>query len=85
MSDLTKDILFVTHNRLDYTRKSLPRLLEDPSESFHLTIWDNASTDGTQEYLQEETTGFVIELKHDGKQFLYHAGTDRVVLCRNSQ
>lgn len=48
------DIVFITHNRLDYTRKALPRLLEDPDEEFRLTIWDNASTDGTKEYLKAE-------------------------------
>ena len=47
-------LIFITFNRLHYTRLSLPRLLEDPTEEFELTIWDNASTDGTRDYLQNE-------------------------------
>lgn len=45
-------IVFLTYNRLDYTRRSLERLLSDPTECFDLTIWDNASTDGTVEFLR---------------------------------
>ena len=48
------DLIYVTYNRLEYTRKSLPSLLADPGEDFSLTIWDNASTDGTVEYLRNE-------------------------------
>ncbi len=45
------DLLFLSCNRLHYTKLSLPALLSDPTEEFSLTIWDNASTDGTKEYL----------------------------------
>jgi GT2 family glycosyltransferase len=45
------ELLFLSHNRLAYTKLALPSLLADPTEEFSLTIWDNASTDGTQEYL----------------------------------
>ncbi|MHC4463859.1 MAG: glycosyltransferase family 2 protein [Planctomycetota bacterium] len=45
------DLLFVSWNRLDYTKLALTSLLADPTEEFSLTIWDNASTDGTKEYL----------------------------------
>ena len=43
-------IVIVTHNRLEYTKKSLPHLLSSKSD-FDLYIWDNASEDGTPEYL----------------------------------
>lgn len=45
------DLLFVSYNRLAYTKLALPSILADPTEEFSLTIWDNASTDGTREYL----------------------------------
>lgn len=45
-------IVVVTHNRLEYTKKTLARLLEDPTEEFDLYLWDNASTDETPEYLR---------------------------------
>lgn len=46
-------IVLVTHNRLEYTRKAVARLLEDPDEEFDLYLWDNASTDGTPEYIKD--------------------------------
>ena len=48
------DLVFITYNRLDYTKLSLASVLADPTEEFALTIWDNASTDGTVEYLKKE-------------------------------
>jgi len=47
-------LVFVTYNRLHYTRLALASVLADPDERFSLTIWDNASTDGTVEYLKRE-------------------------------
>lgn len=46
------DLAFITYNRIDYTKLALQSILADPSEEFSLTIWDNASTDGTVEYLK---------------------------------
>lgn len=45
------DLMFLTCNRLDYTKLSLPALLSDPNEEFSLVIWDNGSTDGTKELI----------------------------------
>lgn len=50
-------LIFITHNRLDYTKLALASVLADPTEEFSLTIWDNASTDGTVEYLKNEVNG----------------------------
>jgi len=47
-------LVFVTHNRLSYTKLALARLLSKPQEEFSLTIWDNASEDRTAEYLMDE-------------------------------
>lgn len=54
-------LVFVTFNRLEYTRLSLASVLADPSEEFALTIWDNASTDGTVEYLKHDVSDRRIE------------------------
>jgi glycosyltransferase involved in cell wall biosynthesis len=51
---MTVDLVFICYNRLDYTRKALASVLTDPTEGFQLTIWDNASTDGTREFLEKE-------------------------------
>ena len=45
------ELLFLSYNRLHYTKISLPALLSDSTEQFSLTIWDNGSTDGTKEFL----------------------------------
>lgn len=46
------DLAFICYNRVEYTRLALQSILDDPSQSFRLTIWDNASSDGTREYLR---------------------------------
>ena len=51
MSQPKVELLFLTYNRLAYTKRALPALLADPTEEFSLTIWDNSATDGTVEYL----------------------------------
>jgi GT2 family glycosyltransferase len=51
---MTIHLAFITYNRLDYTKLALASVLADPTEEFSLTIWDNASTDGTVEYLKKE-------------------------------
>ena len=53
---MTIDLVFVTYNRLEYTKLALASVLSDPTEEFSLTIWDNASTDGTVEYLKHEVS-----------------------------
>lgn len=54
MTPPTIHLVFITYNRLDYTRKALASVLQDKEEAFTLTIWDNASTDGTREFLRDE-------------------------------
>ena len=49
----TVHILYLTFNRLYYTQKTLPALLESSdTASYQICIVDNGSTDGTVEYLQ---------------------------------
>ena len=53
-TNLSIDILFFTFNRLYYTQKTLPALLESvDTASCQIRIVDNGSTDGTVEYLQK--------------------------------
>ena len=51
---MTLEILFITCNRLAYTRQALASLLAD-TDDFSLSIWDNVSTDGTREFLESVT------------------------------
>ncbi|ACS78652.1 glycosyltransferase [Maridesulfovibrio salexigens] len=46
------DILYLTFNRIAYTKITLPALIENAGAEFSLTIIDNGSTDGTVEYLK---------------------------------
>ena len=48
-------ILYITYNRIYYTKNTLPALLNSSSYPFDVYIVDNGSTDGTIEYLQEIT------------------------------
>ena len=48
------DLVFIAYNRLEYTKLALASILADPTEEFSLTIWDNASVDGTVEYLKND-------------------------------
>jgi len=45
------NIGMVTFNRLEFTKRSIPALLEHTDFPYALTVVDNASTDGTREYL----------------------------------
>jgi glycosyltransferase involved in cell wall biosynthesis len=54
MQAMKIDLIFITYNRLEYTRLALNSVLANPSENFSLTIWDNASTDGTVAYLKNQ-------------------------------
>ena len=55
-------IVVVTHNRLEYTKKCIPRLLEDTTEQFDLYLWDNASTDETPNYLKSLKDNRIVEV-----------------------
>lgn len=46
-------ILYITYNRLSYTKETLPALVENAGVDFNLTIVDNGSTDGTVDYLKK--------------------------------
>lgn len=63
------DVLFVTHNRLEFTRVSLVALLRntDWSEA-RLLVYDDDSTDGTREYLERSlpATASLIKGKFGG-------------------
>lgn len=44
-------VLLVTYNRLEYSKQALESICLNPGLPIELTIWDNASTDGTSEWL----------------------------------
>ncbi len=46
-------VLMITHQRLDYTKKTLRALLESDYPAFEIVVWDNALSDGTQQWLVE--------------------------------
>lgn len=67
------EIVFIAFNRLAYTRLAIEALLSDASEKFSLVIWDNASTDGTREYLEGLNDGRITR-KVLSNQNLYLTG-----------
>lgn len=48
---MTTSIMFVTYNRLDLTKRMLDSLVKNTNSPYRLIIVDNASTDGTAEWL----------------------------------
>lgn len=50
------DVLYLTWNRLAYTKKTLPMLIENTDWSLvnRLLLYDDGSTDGTLRYLREQ-------------------------------
>ena len=46
------EIIYITYNRLPYTKITLPTLLDCDYENYNITIVDNGSSDGTIEYLK---------------------------------
>ena len=50
-------VLFTTYNRLAYTKQTLPALLSSLREGDIVVAIDNASSDGTQDYLREMEKG----------------------------
>lgn len=73
------DLIYIVYNRLPYVKLTLPTLLEDPTEEFSLTIWDNGSTDGTREYLSSvEDPRIVRKVFPDENAYLHGAVNDLV-------
>jgi len=55
---LTKCLLvMITYNRLEYTKLALEAVLKIDYPALELVVWDNASTDGTPDYLKERLGG----------------------------
>jgi glycosyltransferase involved in cell wall biosynthesis len=46
-------IIILTHNALEYTKKCLDSIVANTIAPFELIVWDNASTDGSVEYLSQ--------------------------------
>lgn len=53
--DYKVHIVITTYNRLDYTKQSLPSLLQTASDTipYMISVFDNGSADDTPKYLQE--------------------------------
>lgn len=50
---MTTDIMMVTYNRIELTKKTLNSIIETTTTPYNLIIVDNASVDGTQDYLEK--------------------------------
>jgi len=59
------DILFLAHNRLEFTKVCLANLIKQTnwSEVARLVIYDDESTDGTREFLQNAKAPVQIEVR----------------------
>lgn len=60
------DIIMVTYNRLELTKKSLQSILDRTERPYRLIVVDNGSTDGTIEYLANLEQNGKIDLVENG-------------------
>jgi hypothetical protein len=62
------DILYLTHNRREFTEASLKALLENTNwgDVSRLVIYDDASVDGTPEYLRDQR--YPVKMEFRGNQ-----------------
>lgn len=68
----TTDILMITYNRPEYTRLSLPRLLETCDESSRVWLWHNGR--------DEETLEVVTSLAHHPRVYEFHHSRENKLL-----
>lgn len=73
------DLVFITYNRLEYTKLAVPSLLADPTEDFSLTIWDNGSTDGTRDYLASVKDPRITRMVLSSENVKLHGAVNDVV------
>ncbi|MHA1329554.1 MAG: glycosyltransferase family 2 protein [Candidatus Hodarchaeales archaeon] len=67
------DIVLLTCNRLHFTKRSIEELYKRVKTPFRLIVVDNASRDGTLEYLEK--------LKREGKIYKLVSNKKEVTLC----
>ncbi|MDR3637362.1 MAG: glycosyltransferase [Isosphaeraceae bacterium] len=85
----TTSIVIVTHNQLEYTRMCVESIRRLTDEAYELIFVDNASTDGTVEYLQALPGATVIANGENrgfpagANQGIEAAGGDQVLLLNN--
>jgi GT2 family glycosyltransferase/SAM-dependent methyltransferase len=53
------NVAILTHNALDYTKRCLESIARHTTIPYHVFVLDNASTDGTREWLSAQTDGRV--------------------------
>lgn len=58
-------ICLITHNRLEYTKRTLQGLISATTVPYHLVIVDNASNDGTREWLENRVDIHIPISSHD--------------------
>jgi hypothetical protein len=57
------ELLLITHNRLHYVERSIAQLLADPAD-FRIHWWDNASTDGAREWIDDHRDSRFVSVHH---------------------
>lgn len=75
------DIMIVTYNRLELTKRTLSSLFASSDCPYRLIVIDNASTDGTVEYLKE----LKERLEGEGREdiFIFNSENEGIARGRN--
>lgn len=74
------DIVMVTYNRLEFTKKTLRAIYNRTKFPYRLIVIDNDSTDGTREYLEEDDRIDVLHfnIKNIGLEKALQMGLEEV-------
>jgi glycosyltransferase involved in cell wall biosynthesis len=90
---MTLDLLFLAKNRLEFTRESLAALKQNTDWTLvnHLVLYDDGSTDGTLEFLEEQAVEIGVELRQTNlgsavtaaNHFIRRSRADLVAKCDN--
>jgi glycosyltransferase involved in cell wall biosynthesis len=90
---VTVDLMFLAKNRLEFTRESLHQLCRNTNWSMvdEFVLYDDGSTDGTLEFLQQQAAELGVELRQTnlgsavtcGNHFIQRSKADFLAKCDN--
>ena len=79
-SDMKASIIVLTYNGKEYTQECLESIFSHTHLPFELIVVDNASTDGTVEYLKSLSKSHPVKVIYNDTNLGYAGGNNRGVL-----
>ena len=76
-------VILTTYNRLNYLVKAVDSVLNQTFKDFQLVILDNASTDGTEDYVKSINDDRIMYIRNEENIGALNNGNKAINLCRN--